>query len=58
MSEAIRRGPGRPVGATVRAIARQADVDPVLVHRYFGSKGQVLVAAMELPFERYSSNGE
>ena len=37
--------------ASVRAIARQADVDPALVHHYFGSKEQVFVAAMELPFD-------
>jgi AcrR family transcriptional regulator len=39
------------VGASVRGIARQADVDPALVHHYFGSKEQVFVAAMELPFD-------
>ena len=38
-------------GATMRSIARQADVDPALVHHYFGSKEQVFVAAMELPFD-------
>ena len=38
-------------GASVRGIARQADVDPALVHHYFGSKEQVFVAAMELPFD-------
>jgi AcrR family transcriptional regulator len=38
-------------GATIRGIARQADVDPALVHHYFGSKEQVFVAAMELPFD-------
>ncbi len=37
--------------ATVRGIARQADVDPALVHHYFGTKEQVFVAAMELPFD-------
>ena len=37
--------------ASVRAIARQADVDPALVHHYFGTKEQVFVAAMELPFD-------
>jgi AcrR family transcriptional regulator len=39
------------VGASVRGIARHADVDPSLVHHYFGSKEQVFVAAMELPFQ-------
>jgi AcrR family transcriptional regulator len=38
-------------GASVRAIARAADVDPALVHHYFGTKEQVFVAAMELPFD-------
>lgn len=36
-------------GASVRAIARGAGVDPALVHHYFGSKEQTFVAAMELP---------
>jgi len=35
--------------ASVRGIARQAAVDPALVHHYFGTKEQVFVAAMELP---------
>jgi AcrR family transcriptional regulator len=39
------------VGASVRGIAREAGVDPALVHHYFGTKEQVFVAAMELPFE-------
>ncbi|MGH8869103.1 MAG: TetR family transcriptional regulator [Actinomycetes bacterium] len=38
-------------GSTVRGIARDADVDPALVHHYFGGKEQVFVAAMALPFE-------
>lgn len=38
-------------GASVRGIARLADVDPALVHHYFGTKEQVFVAAMELPFQ-------
>jgi AcrR family transcriptional regulator len=37
--------------ATVRGIAREAQVDPALVHHYFGGKEQVFVAAMELPFD-------
>lgn len=37
--------------ATVRGIARAADVDAALVHHYFGSKDQVFVAAMELPLD-------
>ena len=35
--------------ASVRGIARSAEVDPALVHHYFGTKEQVFVAAMELP---------
>jgi AcrR family transcriptional regulator len=38
-------------GATIRGIARAANVDPALVHHYFGGKEQVFVAAMELPFD-------
>ena len=34
---------------SVRAIARDARVDPALVHRFFGSKESVFVAAMQLP---------
>ena len=36
-------------GTTVRAIASAADVDPALVHHYFGTKEGVFVAAMQLP---------
>ena len=36
-------------GASVRGIARSAEVDPALVHHYFGTKERVFVAAMELP---------
>ncbi len=38
-------------GATIRDIALRAGVDPALVHHYFGSKQQLFVAAMELPFD-------
>ncbi|TMB85095.1 MAG: TetR/AcrR family transcriptional regulator [Chloroflexi bacterium] len=38
-------------GATVRGIARAAGVDPALVHHYFGSKEQLFVASIELPFD-------
>lgn len=38
-------------GATIRAIAALAGVDPALVHHYFGSKQQLFVAAMELPVD-------
>ncbi|SDI49144.1 DNA-binding transcriptional regulator, AcrR family [Sinosporangium album] len=37
--------------ATIRGIAREANVDPALVHHYFESKEGVFVAAMELPME-------
>jgi AcrR family transcriptional regulator len=38
-------------GATVRAIATRAGVDPALVHHYFGAKEHVFLAAMQLPIE-------
>jgi AcrR family transcriptional regulator len=37
--------------ATVRAIAREAGVDPALVLHYHGSKQRLFVTAIELPFE-------
>jgi len=37
-------------GATIRAIARTAGVDPALVHHYYGSKESLFAASMELPF--------
>ncbi|HEX5566208.1 MAG TPA: TetR family transcriptional regulator [Streptomyces sp.] len=36
--------------ASIRAIARGADVDPALVHHYFGTKEQVFEAAVETSF--------
>jgi AcrR family transcriptional regulator len=36
-------------GATIRAIAARAAVDPALVHHYFGSKEQLFTCAVELP---------
>lgn len=36
-------------GASLRAIARAAGVDPALVHHYFDGKPDVFVAAMQLP---------
>ncbi|MEE1942619.1 TetR family transcriptional regulator [Streptomyces sp. TRM 70361] len=36
--------------ASIRAIARGADVDPALVHHYFGTKEQVFEAAVEVSF--------
>lgn len=38
-------------GASLRAIARAADVDPALVHHYFGNKEGVFVAAMQFPVD-------
>lgn len=38
-------------GATIRAIARTARVDPRLVMHFFGSKHDMFVAAMQLPFD-------
>ncbi len=38
-------------GATIRDIALRAGVDPALVRHYFGTKQQLFVAAMELPFD-------
>lgn len=34
----------------MRAIARDAGVDPALINHYFGDKAGLLVATMELPF--------
>ena len=36
-------------GATIRAIAADAGVDPALVHHYFGSKDKLFLAAVEAP---------
>lgn len=36
---------------SMRAIARQAHVDPALVLHYFGTKETVFLSAIELPFE-------
>ncbi|MGH2749258.1 MAG: TetR family transcriptional regulator [Actinomycetota bacterium] len=35
--------------ATIRHVAKEASVDPALVHHYFGSKRALFVAAMNLP---------
>ncbi|MFC4565966.1 TetR family transcriptional regulator [Nocardiopsis mangrovi] len=37
-------------GTTIRGIARGAGVDPALVHHFFGSKEDVFVEAMRLPY--------
>jgi len=36
-------------GASIRAIATSAGVDPALVHHYFGAKDQLFVETMQLP---------
>lgn len=36
---------------TVRSIASDADVDPALIHHYFGSKEQLFTAAIALPLD-------
>jgi AcrR family transcriptional regulator len=36
-------------GATIRGIAADAEVDPALVHHFYGTKERLFVAAMRLP---------
>ncbi|NUU22146.1 MAG: TetR/AcrR family transcriptional regulator, partial [Streptomycetaceae bacterium] len=36
---------------TIRQIAQAAEVDPALVHHYFGSKDQLLLATIDAPFD-------
>jgi AcrR family transcriptional regulator len=36
-------------GASIRAIARGADVDPALVHHFYGTKEDLFVAAVRFP---------
>lgn len=38
-------------GASIRAIAASAGVDPALVHHYFGAKDQLFLAAMRVPVD-------
>lgn len=38
-------------GASIRAIAAAASVDPALVHHYFGTKRELFAAALQLPFD-------
>lgn len=52
-------------GASLRAIARDADVDPALVHHYFSSKAHLFTSVLfdtdlDLiePFERAAAEGE
>jgi AcrR family transcriptional regulator len=37
--------------STVRGIARAADVDPALVHHYFGTKEELFAAALDFPVD-------
>ena len=39
----------------MRTIASDAGVDAALVHHYFGTKQQLFVAAVELPFDGRSA---
>lgn len=36
-------------GTSVRAVARAADVDPALVHHFYGTKHELFLAALQLP---------
>ncbi|SDC46885.1 transcriptional regulator, TetR family [Geodermatophilus telluris] len=38
-------------GASIRAIATAAGVDPALVHHYFGTKDKLFLAAVEAPVD-------
>lgn len=38
-------------GTTVRAIAAEAEVNPALVHHFFGTKERVFVVALNLPID-------
>jgi AcrR family transcriptional regulator len=38
-------------GTTIRAVAAEAEVDPALVHHYFGSKDDLFLAALEIPVD-------
>jgi AcrR family transcriptional regulator len=38
-------------GTTVRSVARDAGVDPSLVHHYFGTKDDLFLAALQLPVD-------
>jgi Transcriptional regulator len=38
-------------GASIRAIAARAGVDPALVHHYFGTKEQLFRATVDIPFD-------
>jgi AcrR family transcriptional regulator len=51
--EAARRSFGTAglSGTTIRGVARDAGVDPALVHHYFGTKDALFAAAVELPVD-------
>lgn len=36
---------------SIRAVAKQADVDAALVHHYFGTKAQLFAAAIQVPLD-------
>jgi AcrR family transcriptional regulator len=36
-------------GTSIRAVAAAAEVDPALVHHYFGTKDDLFIAALEMP---------
>jgi AcrR family transcriptional regulator len=38
-------------GTTIRAVGAAAGVDPALVHHYFGSKDDLFLAALQIPFD-------
>ncbi len=38
-------------GASIRQIATGAGVDPALVHHYFGTKDQLFLDTMQVPFD-------
>ena len=40
--------------ASIRAIAGEAQVDPALVHHYFGTKEKLFLASMNSPLRRSS----
>ncbi|NEE00354.1 TetR/AcrR family transcriptional regulator [Phytoactinopolyspora halotolerans] len=37
--------------ATVRAIAARAEVDPAMIHHFFGNKEKLFLAAVDVPFD-------
>jgi len=43
---------------TIRAIGTRAEVDPALVHHYFGTKDQLLAASLELPMDPVALLGD